>query len=116
MKITDKLNYALSTSRGIYSSQPHYANSGVSKNDRYNIYVYAKDKSTNQYQIYSTELKGFDSFKKFKTTLTSKGLRNCKALRKDKYLKIGGVLKEWNDNDLIHLSNCQCLHCTKTYK
>ncbi|MEE9572278.1 MAG: hypothetical protein V3W20_04475 [Candidatus Neomarinimicrobiota bacterium] len=98
---------------GIFSTQPHYTNSGASKNDSYSFYIYAKNKNTNQYQIFSTVLKGYDAFRKFRKTLIDKGLRNRHGLRRDKYLKIGGVLKEWDDNDLIHLSNCECLHCAK---
>ena len=100
---------------GVFSTQPHYTNSGISKNDSYNFLIYAKNKNTNQYQIFSTVLKGYDSFRKFKTTLTDKGFRHDQRLKQDKYLKIGEVLKDWNDNDLVHLSNCQCLHCTKKF-
>ena len=102
---------------GAFSTKPHYANSGVSKNDIYMFYIYSKDKKTNQILIFSifSCIKGYDAFRKFRTTLIDKGLRSYSNLHRDKYLKLGGALKHWGDNDLVHLSNCQCLHCTKKF-
>jgi hypothetical protein len=98
---------------GVFSTKPHYSNSGASKNDIYMFYIYAKDKKTNQYQIFYSVLKGYDALRKFRRTLIDKGLRSRSNLHRDKYLKLGGALKQWGDNDLIHLGNCECLDCTK---